>query len=304
MFGNILEAIGNTPVMELGRLAGDCPARVLLKLENRNPGGSIKDRVALHLLRVALHDGSLAPGGTVIEATSGNMGIGLALCARAMGLRALLVMPESMSVERRKLMKAYGAELVLTPAARGMAGAVEEAEALAAAGKGMLVGQFANPKAPEAHYATTGPEILEATGGEVHALVSGVGSGSTLMGAGRFLKERLADVRLVAVEPAESAVLSGKPAGAHGIQGIGAGFVPAIIDRHYVDEVITVNTPTAIETARALLRVEGVNAGITTGANLAAALQLAQRPEFAGRTILTFACDTGERYLSTDLFAE
>ncbi len=303
MLTSILDAIGNTPLLELKNSGKGLPGTVLLKLENRNPGGSIKDRVAAHLLKEALKDGSLEPGGTIIEATSGNMGIGLALAARALGLKCLLTMPESMSIERRKLLAAFGAELVLTPAAEGMKGAVDRAAALAAEGKGLLIGQFANPKTPDAHYLYTGPEIFTQTDGRVDYVVSGVGSGSTIMGCGRYLKEKKPAVRLIAVEPAESCVISGGTPAPHGIQGIGAGFIPAIFDPAFMDEVHTVSTQQAIETARSLLRSEGVNAGITTGANVAVALAIASRKEAEGKLIVTFACDTGERYLSTALFA-
>ena len=303
MFSSVLEAIGNTPLLRLEKLGRGLPGRVLLKLENRNPGGSIKDRVAAHLLREALCDGSLKEGGTIIEATSGNMGIGLALAARALGVKTILVMPESMSMERRKLMAAFGAELVLTPAALGMKGSVDKAAQLAGEGRGLLIGQFSNPKTPDAHYLHTGPEILEETKGAVDILVAGVGSGSTIMGTGRYLKEKKPGVKLIALEPAESCVLSGGKAGPHGIQGIGAGFIPDIFKPELMDEIIIVPTPKAIETARTLLLTEGINAGISTGANVWAALNVAKREESAGKTIVTFACDTGERYLSTELFA-
>lgn len=303
MFSSVLEAIGNTPLLRLEKLGRGMPGRVLLKLENRNPGGSIKDRVAAYLLREALRDGSLQPGGTIIEATSGNMGIGLALAARALGVKTILVMPESMSMERRKLMAAFGAELVLTPAALGMKGSVDKAAELARIGKGLLIGQFSNPKTPDAHYLHTGPEILEETEGAVDILVAGVGSGSTIMGTGRYLKEKKPGVKLIALEPLESCVLSGGKAAPHGIQGIGAGFIPDIFKPELMDEILTVPTQKAIETARTLLLTEGVNAGISTGCNVWAALEVARREENAGKTIVTFACDTGERYLSTELFA-
>lgn len=303
MFSSVLEAIGNTPLLRLEKLGKGLPGQVLLKLENRNPGGSIKDRVAAYLLREALRDGSLQPGGTIIEATSGNMGIGLALAARALGVKTILVMPESMSMERRKLMAAFGAELVLTPAALGMKGSVDKAAELARIGKGLLIGQFSNPKTPDAHYLHTGPEILEETEGAVDILVAGVGSGSTIMGTGRYLKEKKPGVKLIALEPLESCVLSGGKAAPHGIQGIGAGFIPDIFKPELMDEILTVPTQKAIETARTLLLTEGVNAGISTGCNVWAALEVARREENAGKTIVTFACDTGERYLSTELFA-
>ncbi|MDO5536944.1 MAG: cysteine synthase A [Desulfovibrionaceae bacterium] len=303
MFASILDGIGATPMLRLDKLAGSLPGSVLVKLESRNPGGSIKDRVAYHLLRAALCDGSVQPGGTVVEGTSGNMGIGIALCARALGLKAVLAMPESMSLERRKLLAGFGAELVLTPAAEGMNGAVAKAEEIVKERGAFLVGQFTNPKAPEAHYVSTGPEILAQTEGQVAAVVAGVGSGSTIMGVGRYLKERVPGVKAVAVEPAESALLSTGKAGPHGIQGIGANFVPAIVDRRYLDAIQPVKTQDAIDTARRLMQIEGISCGISSGANVFAALQLAALPEYAGRNIVTFICDTGERYLSTALYA-
>lgn len=302
MYDNILQAVGNTPILRLAHLDKGLPGSVWIKLENRNPGGSIKDRVARHLIRSALCDGSVKPGGTVVEATSGNMGIGIALVSRAMGLKAVLTMPESMSIERRKLIAAFGAEVVLTPAAKGMSGAVAESKKIAQERGGFIVGQFTNPRALEAHYTTTGPEILEATGGRIDVLLAGVGSGSSLCGAGRFLKERIPGVRLIAVEPALSPVLSGGKSGSHPIQGIGAGFIPEIVDVRLFDEILTVEGDEAIATARRLLAVEGVSAGISTGANVCMALKVAARPEMEGRRIVTFACDTGERYLSTALF--
>ncbi len=302
MLSSILNAIGQTPLLHLQKTAGHLPGKILLKLENRNPGGSIKDRMALYLLRCALEDGSLKPGGTVVEGTSGNMGIGLALCAKALGLKAVLTMPDSMSIERRKILAGFGAEVVLTPASRGMAGAVAKAEEIVAERGAFLPGQFTNPRGPEAHYRSTGPEILQDTGGNVDAVVAGIGTGATLMGVGRFLKARMPDFRVIAVEPAESPLLSQGKAGPHGIQGIGANFVPAIVDRSLIDEVITVSSADAMATARGLMQVEGVSCGISTGANVRAAMALAARPEYEGKTIVTFACDTGERYLSTALF--
>lgn len=302
MFDSILQCIGHTPLLHLGVLDRDLPGNVWIKLENRNPGGSIKDRVALHLIRAALCDGSLKPGGTVLEATSGSMGIGIALVSRALGLKAVLTMPESMSIERRKLMAAFGAEVVLTPAAQGMQGAIDEAERLAKKCDGFILGQFTNPRAVEAHYTTTGPEILEESGGHVDALVAGVGSGSSLTGAGRYLKERIPGFKVIAVEPALSAVLSGGKAHPHPIQGIGAGFVPAVLDTKLLDEILTVSGEQAYAAARRLIGEAGVDAGISTGANVFSALSLAARPEMAEKNIVTFACDTGERYMSTELF--
>lgn len=300
---SVLQTIGRTPLLRL-KMAEDLPGTVWLKLENRNPGGSIKDRVAFHCVERALARGDLGPGGLMVEATSGNMGIGMALVAAVRGLSCLLTMPESMSRERRALLAAYGAELVLTPAALGMAGAVAEARRLAEERGGWLLGQFANKDAVAAHYETTGPEILHDSSGVMHILVAGVGSGSSLTGTGRYLKEMIPDFRVVAVEPADSPVLSGGQPGPHAIQGIGAGFVPEVLDRSLIDEILPADSAEALRTARRLMAVEGVCAGISTGANVAAALKLAARVDMAGRHIVTFACDTGERYLSTPLFAD
>ena len=304
MLTTLLQSIGRTPLLRLSRLAAGLPGVLLLKLENQNPGGSVKDRAAFHILDRAMQRGELTAGGTVVEATSGNMGIGLAMTCAVRGLRCVLTMPESMSVERRQLLASLGAELILTPAEKGMGGAVEMAEQLAAERLAFRPCQFTNADAIEAHYTSTGPEILHDSNGTVDVLVSGVGSGATLSGTGLYLKGLLPECRIIAVEPAESPVLSGGKAGPHGIQGIGAGFVPKNLNRDIVDEILTVTTEEARETARRLMATEGVCAGISTGANLAAALRLAARPEMNGRHIVTFACDTGERYLSTGLFAE
>ena len=301
MLTTVLQTIGNTPLLRLD-LSRDLPGTVWLKLENRNPGGSIKDRVAFHMIERALSRGELKPGGVLVEATSGNMGIGMALVAAVRGLRCVLVMPESMSLERRNLLKALGAELRLTPADKGMGGAVQEARRIAEAIGGLILGQFTNPEAVEAHYQSTGPEIYKDSVGKMDVLVAGVGSGSSITGAGRFLKENLPGFRVMAVEPKDSPVLSGGKPGAHLIQGIGAGFVPEILDRSLLDEIIPVDGQAAIATARKLMRVEGVCAGISTGANVLAALDVAARPEMRDRNIVTFACDTGERYMSTALF--
>lgn len=304
MLTNILQSIGRTPLLRLDALSADLPGTVWLKLENRNPGGSIKDRVAFHVIDKTMEWGDIDAGGTIVEATSGNLGIGIALVAAVRGLRCVLTMPDSMSVERRNLLHALGAELVLTPAAEGMSGAIRAAEQLAADRNGLLFGQFSNPLAVEAHYLTTGPEILADSVGRMDVLVAGVGSGSSLTGTGRFLKEHIPGFRVVAVEPAESPVLSGGQAGQHGIQGIGANFVPAILDRALLDEIIRVPSDEAMAMARRLLRAQGVCAGISTGANVLAALSVAARPEMQGRHIVTFACDTGERYMSTPLFRQ
>ena len=301
MLTTVLQTIGNTPLLRLD-LSRDLPGTVWLKLENRNPGGSIKDRVAFHMIERALSRGELKPGGVLVEATSGNMGIGMALVAAVRGLRCVLAMPESMSLERRNLLKALGAELRLTPADKGMGGAVQEARRIAEATGGLILGQFTNPEAVEAHYQSTGPEIYKDSVGKMDVLVAGVGSGSSITGAGRFLKENLPGFRVMAVEPKDSPVLSGGKPGAHLIQGIGAGFVPEILDRSLLDEIIPVDGQGGIATARKLMRVEGVCTGISTGANVLAALDVAARPEMRDRNIVTFACDTGERYMSTALF--
>ena len=301
MLTHLLQAIGHTPILRL-RLSAHLPGTVWLKLENRNPGGSIKDRVAFHLLESALSAGRLQSGGLVVEATSGNMGIGLALVAAVKGLRCILTMPESMSVERRNLLRALGAEVRLTPAAQGMSGAVAEARRVAEAENGYIPGQFSNPLAVEAHYLYTGPEIMGDCNGRMDVLVAGVGSGSSISGVGRYLKEEIPGFQVVAVEPAASPVLSGGQAGSHPIQGIGAGFVPEILDRSLLDSVMQVDGDEAMDMARQVMRVEGACVGISSGANVLAALRLAARPEMQGRHIVTFACDTGERYMSTPLF--
>lgn len=304
MLTNILQSIGRTPLLRLNALGADLPGTVWLKLENRNPGGSIKDRVAFHVIDKTMEWGDIEAGGTIVEATSGNLGIGIALVAAVRGLHCVLTMPDSMSVERRNLLHALGAELVLTPAAEGMKGAIKVAEKLAEERNGLLFGQFSNPLALEAHYLTTGPEILADSVGHMDVLVAGVGSGSSITGTGRFLKENIPGFKVMAVEPAESPVLSGGQAGQHGIQGIGANFVPSILDRSLLDEIIQVPTAEAMATARRLMRLQGVCAGISTGANVLAALSVAARPEMQGKNIVTFACDTGERYMSTPLFRQ
>lgn len=304
MLTNILQSIGRTPVLRLNALGADLPGTVWLKLENRNPGGSIKDRVAFHVIDKTMEWGDIEAGGTIVEATSGNLGIGIALVAAVRGLHCVLTMPDSMSVERRNLLRALGAELVLTPAAEGMKGAIKVAEKLAEERNGLLFGQFSNPLAVEAHYLTTGPEILADSVGHMDVLVAGVGSGSSITGTGRFLKENIPGFKVMAVEPAESPVLSGGQAGQHGIQGIGANFVPSILDRGLLDEIIQVPTEEAMDMARRLMHLQGVCAGISTGANVLAALSVAARPEMRGKNIVTFACDTGERYMSTPLFRQ
>ena len=299
--------IGRTPLLELTNLEKKygLKARILAKLEYLNPAGSVKDRIALAMIEDAEKKGLLTPQSVIIEPTSGNTGIGLASVAAARGYRIIIVMPDSMSVERRQLMKAYGAELVLTPGAQGMKGAIAKADELAAEiPHSFIPGQFVNPANPEAHYTTTGPEIWEDTDGTVDAFVAGVGTGGTITGIGRYLREKNPAVRIVAVEPKTSAVLSTGVAGKHGIQGIGAGFVPAVLDTGVYDEIIPVADEDAFATGRLVGKNEGVLVGIPSGAAVWAALQLAQRPEMAGKTIVVLLPDTGDRYLSGPMFAE
>ena len=299
--------IGRTPLLELTNLEKKygLKARILAKLEYLNPAGSVKDRIALAMIEDAEKKGLLTPQSVIIEPTSGNTGIGLASVAAARGYRIIIVMPDSMSVERRQLMKAYGAELVLTPGAQGMKGAIAKADELAAEiPHSFIPGQFVNPANPEAHYTTTGPEIWEDTDGTVDAFVAGVGTGGTITGIGRYLREKNPAVRIVAVEPKTSAVLSTGVAGKHGIQGIGAGFVPAVLDTGVYDEIIPVADEDACATGRLVGKNEGVLVGISSGAAVWAALQLAQRPEMAGKTIVVLLPDTGDRYLSGPMFAE
>ena len=301
------DLIGKTPLVEFSRVAKrfGLRARLLAKLEFLNPAGSIKDRVARAMVDDAERRGLLKPGGTIIEPTSGNTGIGLALVAAVRGYRLVIVMPDSMSVERIRVMKAYGAEVVLTPGAQGMRGAIEKAEELKASLPGSVVaGQFVNPANPAAHERTTGPEIWADTSGRVDFFVAGVGTGGTLTGAGRFLKSKNHALKVVAVEPATSAVLSGGEAGPHGLQGIGAGFVPEILDRSLIDEVFAVTDEEAYAASRLAGRVEGVLVGISSGAALHAAIELAKRPENAGKNIAVVLPDTGDRYLSTPLFED
>ena len=298
------QLIGRTPLLELTHLEQDwqLKARLLAKLEYFNPAGSVKDRIAKSMLDEAERSGRLKPGSVIIEPTSGNTGIGLASVAAIRGYRVILTMPDTMSQERRALLRAYGAELVLTPGAEGMAGAIRKADELAASIPGSFIpGQFDNPDNPAAHEATTGPEIWRDTDGKVDLFVSAVGTGGTITGVGRYLKAQDPAVKVVAVEPAGSPVLSGGQAGPHGIQGIGAGFVPKVLDTAVYDEVIAVTDQDAYETGRAIAR-EGILAGISSGAALWAAEQLARRPENKGKTIVVLFPDTGDRYLSTPLF--
>lgn len=299
------QLIGRTPLLRLVRLEQQLGlnAVLLAKLESFNPAGSVKDRVARAMLDDAETKGLIGPGGTIIEPTSGNTGIGLASVAAARGYRVIIVMPDTMSVERRQLMMAYGAELVLTPGARGMTGAIEKAKELAHETPGSFIpGQFENPANPDAHYRTTGPELWEDTDGKIDLFVAGVGTGGTITGVSRYLKEQNPAIHVAAVEPADSPVLSGGKAGPHKLQGIGAGFVPDALDQNAYDEVLTVTTEQAFEASRALGRAEGVLAGISSGAALAGAIRLAKLPENAGKTIVTLLPDTGDRYLSTGLF--
>ena len=299
------QLIGRTPLLELARLARaeGLEARLLAKLECFNPAGSVKDRVARAMIGDGEARGLLKPGGTIIEPTSGNTGIGLAAVAAARGYRVIIVMPDTMSVERRRLMAAYGAELVLTPGAQGMAGAIQRAEELVREIPGsFLPGQFANPANPAAHRASTGPEIWADTEGRVDVFVAGVGTGGTITGVGEYLKSQNPSLRVVAVEPASSPVLSQGRAGKHGIQGIGAGFVPQALNTAIYDEILPVEDGDAFDTARRLGRTEGVLAGISSGAALWAALRIAKRPESRGKTIVALLPDGGDRYLSTALF--
>ncbi|WP_293007654.1 MULTISPECIES: cysteine synthase A [unclassified Oscillibacter] len=301
------QLIGKTPLLELSHIEKEegLETRILGKLEYFNPAGSVKDRIAKAMIDDAEASGKLKPGSVIIEPTSGNTGIGLASVAAARGYRIIIVMPETMSVERRQLMKAYGAELVLTEGAKGMKGAIAKAEELAAETPDSFIpGQFVNPANPAVHKATTGPEIWEDTDGKVDIFVAGVGTGGTVTGVGEYLREKNPNVKIVAVEPAASPVLSGGAPGSHKIQGIGAGFVPDVLDTKIYDEVIPVENDDAFAEGRRIGRAEGVLVGISSGAAVWAAVQLAKRPENKGKTIVALLPDTGDRYLSTPLFAE
>ena len=307
IYKDLTELIGNTPLVELGHIEAKegLKARLLAKLEYFNPAGSVKDRIAKAMIEDAERTGRLKPGAVIIEPTSGNTGIGLAAVAAARGYRIIITMPETMSVERRQLMKAYGAELVLTEGAKGMKGAIAKAEELAAEIPGSFIpGQFVNPANPEAHRRTTGPEIWRDTDGGVDIFVAGIGTGGTITGVGEYLKAQKPSVKVVGVEPASSAFLTTGKAGAHKIQGIGAGFAPEVLNQEVYDEIITVSNEDAFAGGRLVGRAEGILVGISSGAAVHAAIGLAKRPENAGKTIVALLPDTGDRYLSTPMFAE
>lgn len=302
IYNDVTELIGKTPLLRLNKITEGSGSTVLIKLERNNPGGSIKDRICLNMIKRAEEEGKLKPGGTIVEPTSGNTGIGLALIGAARGYKVILTMPESMSIERRKLLKAYGAEIILTPGAEGMRGAIKKAEELLEKGENIFMPQqFKNPANPEIHSKTTALEIWEDTEGKIDYFVAGVGTGGTLTGVGRVLKELAPEIKVIAVEPASSAVISGEKPGLHRIQGIGAGFIPGVLDTELINEVIKIDDETALETSRRAAREEGILLGISSGAAIAAALKIAEGAG-KGKTILAIAPDTGERYLSTELF--
>lgn len=306
IYNNVTELIGKTPVLQLNNFAKaeNVEADILAKLEYFNPAGSVKDRIAAAMISAAEADGTLKEGATIIEPTSGNTGIGLASVGTAKGYKVILTMPETMSVERRNLVKAYGAEVVLTDGSKGMSGAIAKAEELRAATPGaVILGQFVNPANPKAHYETTGPELWEDAEGRIDAFVAGVGTGGTLSGVGKYLKEKNPDIKIVAVEPQSSPVLSEGHGGPHKIQGIGAGFVPDTLDTDIYDEIIPVPNEAAFETGNKIAKTEGILVGISSGAAVWAAQQLAKREEFKGKRIAVLLPDTGDRYLSTPLFS-
>ncbi len=299
------ELVGKTPLLRLCNIEKELKlnAKILAKVESFNPGGSVKDRVALEMIKTAEESGRLKEDSVIIEATSGNTGIGLAAVCAARGIRLIIVMPDTMSLERRQLLKAYGAELVLTDGALGMTGAINKANELKEQYKNSIIaGQFQNPANPKAHYNTTAPEILEDTDGELDYFVAGVGTGGTITGVGSYLKEHIKDIKIIAVEPESSAVLSGKAAGKHGLQGIGAGFVPDVLDTSVYDEIITATEQDAYNSARLLAKREGLLCGISSGAALHAAIKIAADPKNNDKTVVVLLADTGDRYLSTELF--
>ncbi len=305
IYNNAAETIGNTPLVNFSAYAekADISANIFAKLECRNPAGSAKDRVGFEMLRAAMADGRINENSVIIEPTSGNTGIGIASVAAQMGLKVIITMPATMSIERRKLLAAYGAELVLTDGSKGMAGAIAKAQELAAETENSFIpAQFDNPANVDAHYKTTGPEIWNDTDGKVDFFVAGVGTGGTITGVGKYLKEKNPDVKIIAVEPADSPFLSEGRAGAHGLQGIGAGFAPSILDTDIYDEIITVTTEQAYAAARLTVKTEGILIGISSGAALHAAAEIAARSENAGKNIVVLLPDSGERYLSTDMF--
>ena len=307
VYKSALELIGKTPLVEVTNIEKELglEAKVLVKLEYLNPAGSVKDRIAKHMIEVAEEKGLLKPGSVIIEPTSGNTGIGLAAIAAAKGYRAILTMPETMSVERRNILKAYGAEIVLTEGAKGMKGAIAKADELAKEiPNSFIPGQFVNPANPEMHFRTTGPEIWEDTDGQVDYFTAGVGTGGTVTGVGKFLKSKNPNVKVAAIEPSDSPVLSQGRAGSHKIQGIGAGFVPDTLDTSVYDEVMPITNEDAFATAKLLAKKEGILVGISSGASLYAAIQIAKRPEAKGKTIVALLPDSGDRYYSTPLFAE
>lgn len=305
IYSSAADLIGRTPLVRLHNIEKEygLKAEILAKLEYLNPAGSVKDRVARAMIEDAEKSGVLKPDSVIIEPTSGNTGIGLCLMAAVKGYRMIIVMPETMSLERRQLMKAYGAELVLTDGSKGMTGAIEKAEELKNEIPGSFIpGQFVNPANPEAHYGTTGPEIFEDTDGKVDFFVAGIGTGGTITGTGRYLKEKVSDIKIIGVEPSDSAILTGGKAGAHKLQGIGAGFVPEVLDTKIYDEVMPVTSESAFAAGRMIARKEGILVGISAGAALHAAIETAKRPENEGKRIVVLLPDTGDRYLSTELF--
>lgn len=305
IYNDLTELIGNTPMMRLDTLAKSegAKANIIAKLEYFNPAGSVKDRVAFNMITEAEKSGKLKPGATIIEPTSGNTGIGLAAVGAARGYKVILTMPETMSVERRNLVKAFGAEVVLTDGSKGMSGAIEKANELKKRIYGAIIaGQFENPANPQAHYETTGPEIWRDTEGKIDVFVAGIGTGGTVSGVGKYLKEQNPDIKIIGVEPASSPVLTQGHGGAHKIQGIGAGFVPETLSRDVIDEVITCTDKAAYETGNKIAKAHGILVGISSGAAVWAAIEISKRPEFSGKNIVTLLPDTGDRYLSTGMF--